>query len=528
METEKWKTIDNFDNYEISNFGRLKNKKTKTILKGSVASGYRTYSLTNSEETKKHFAHRLVAEQFIPNPENKEEVNHLGDKDDNRVCMLEWTTRCENMQHASTFIIERRKIEIFALDPETREIVDSFETTREASFCAGSFPKLKKFINTDQVYKKYLWISKDQEKEEEEIIEGEKWVKTEDSIYPELNKYKNYQVSDYGRVRGQKGNIMAVNYSSTRGRIQLGVNGNHEHFTVYQLVLMAFNVVNPDPENKNTIDHIDSNPLNNKLDNLRWASAKEQVDNENTRIKNSRPKMGLRKTVLITDLDGNTEIIYGVGEVAKRLEMPRMYVSGYAQSGKSYDGYTIKYLDGLIIDEKKNAERSEVLRLALEKASQPKEKVVHKEYSKRPIEEVRIKTIKITDKEGTVVIHRGLKDLERKLCVTRDTIHKYSKSGKIFAGLKFEICSKTEDANYDKNDDDLDRLVWERKGKGKVGKANQKPKTKITVTCPNGEIKKYEGIVKLAKELKFCYGTVKKYADSGESYKDYYFSIEEQ
>lgn len=69
------------------------------LLKGFIhPKGYKHVFLGNGDCSK---VHRLVAEAFIPNPENKPEVNHIdGNKLNNHVSNLEWCTRLENMQHA--------------------------------------------------------------------------------------------------------------------------------------------------------------------------------------------------------------------------------------------------------------------------------------------------------------------------------------------------------------------------------------------------------------------------------------------
>lgn len=75
----------------------------ETILKCSIDfKGYVCTAFRINNETKREKVHRLVAKAFIPNPENKPEVNHKwGIKTDNRVSELEWATGLENMQHAT-------------------------------------------------------------------------------------------------------------------------------------------------------------------------------------------------------------------------------------------------------------------------------------------------------------------------------------------------------------------------------------------------------------------------------------------
>lgn len=95
---EIWKDIDGFDNYEVSTFGNVRNKKTGYLYSRNI-NGY-GYSFVNIKINNKQcnwLIHRLVAKAFIPNPDNKPEVDHKdSDKTNNNLNNLRWATRQEN------------------------------------------------------------------------------------------------------------------------------------------------------------------------------------------------------------------------------------------------------------------------------------------------------------------------------------------------------------------------------------------------------------------------------------------------
>ena len=99
---EVFKQIQEFPDFQVSNLGRIMNPKTDRVLKQPIANtGYPiiTFFLGDKKYTTQ-LVHRLVAKTFIPNPHNLEIVNHLdGDKQNNRVDNLEWTTRAGNNLH---------------------------------------------------------------------------------------------------------------------------------------------------------------------------------------------------------------------------------------------------------------------------------------------------------------------------------------------------------------------------------------------------------------------------------------------
>ena len=113
---EKWKPIIGYEDcYEVSNLGRIKSlsrtiKKSdgttqhyreKIMKPGKTTSGYAFIILCKNKRHKNYGIHRLVAQAFIPNPNEYLDVNHIdGNKLNNIVSNLEWCTRSDNLKHA--------------------------------------------------------------------------------------------------------------------------------------------------------------------------------------------------------------------------------------------------------------------------------------------------------------------------------------------------------------------------------------------------------------------------------------------
>lgn len=99
---EEYREINGFPNYKVSNLGNIKNIATNKILgKFKDTKGYQITFLYANKKRKTIKVHRLVATYFIQNNMGKPQVNHIdGDKFNNKLDNLEWSTNGENGKHA--------------------------------------------------------------------------------------------------------------------------------------------------------------------------------------------------------------------------------------------------------------------------------------------------------------------------------------------------------------------------------------------------------------------------------------------
>ena len=171
---EIWEDIADYEGlYQVSSLGRVKSlgnyksSKEKILKLRSDRKGYLRVDLCKEGKRKTYTVHRLVAQAFIPNLENKLEVNHKDeDKTNNKVENLEWVTRKENINHGTRNERMAKSLQnhkqtskpIYGINIKTNERIE-FPSTMEAQrngFDASNIVKcLKGRLKTHKGYKWY-------------------------------------------------------------------------------------------------------------------------------------------------------------------------------------------------------------------------------------------------------------------------------------------------------------------------------------------------------------------------------------
>lgn len=180
MTKEIWKPVVGYEPYyEVSSLWRVKNKKWLIMKSNRQSKGYMQIDL----KWKLFLIHRLVAQAFIPNPENKPYINHKDlNPENNNLNNLEWCTQSENLIHYHTYMETTNTIE------EAYELGKNHKAESLSNvFAILQFIQSKNFT-CDQLHQIALWL---------EDIKGsdyDDWIGYDDSDRSdELREYRDNQ-----------------------------------------------------------------------------------------------------------------------------------------------------------------------------------------------------------------------------------------------------------------------------------------------------------------------------------------------
>lgn len=278
---EMWEPLKNFSKYEICRKGIIRNVKTKLELKPyNMESGYSVIILSDDDnKSTDKYVHKLVAEQFISNPDNLPEVNHKnGNKNDYSIENLECISPSDNSRHAiktglkQTTLGKGKNMEL--LD-EDNNVIKTFSSVKETiNYVKCTDFTLRKLIRDNKFGDNTCLINGHRVRYKiYHDLDQEVWknVNTEFSSVNEM-----YQVSSHGRVRNKLGIVMSNHICNGYQRLNLagapvGKSGN---FFVHCLVAFSF-LEFDESMRSHDVNHIDKNTINNHISNLEILDKKE-------------------------------------------------------------------------------------------------------------------------------------------------------------------------------------------------------------------------------------------------------------
>jgi hypothetical protein len=271
---ESWKqvVVDDIEyNYEISNFGNVRNKDKK-VLKGNIRDGYKSATLCNNNQSKSFKIHRLVALMFIENNDSTNNiVNHIdGNKDNNHYTNLEWTTASANVQHAvDNKLIKITKRRVTQYDSEGNEIkiYESLDAAKKetgvddggiAKVCKGTRKTAGGFVW------KYTDINDNEVNLDEENLEG----------YISVKDFPNYVINNQGKIYSKPYKKFLKSKITREGSEQVQVTHNNVRKTYIVHNLVADHFINKE-DGKDFIIHLNYDKQDNCVSNLKRASLSE-------------------------------------------------------------------------------------------------------------------------------------------------------------------------------------------------------------------------------------------------------------
>ena len=322
---------------EVSSLGRFKNINGVISKPCARQNGYVSVMVHN----KKYYMHRLVAIAFkIPRDHSSQQtVDHInGNPSDNRLCNLRWASTSEQIQYSYVNNTERKSSAKKLSKPvlgrkigeeEWTEYKSCHAAARQLVIGAGSISKICRGKGKSIHSYEFQYATPN----EPEVLENEEWRNV-------LNT--TAAVSSLGRFKNVLGVISDPSPKSS-GYVRVKIH--HKGYYIHRLIMDAFEIPR-DNTSQQTVDHINGNPSDNRLCNLRWASTSEQIQYSyvnNTERKSNAKK--LSKPVLGRKIGEETWIEYeSINSAARQLKIPWGPIGKICSGkGKSIHSYEFKY-----------------------------------------------------------------------------------------------------------------------------------------------------------------------------------------
>ncbi len=283
----KWIRLEEFPNYCVSEDGDVaKLYPYFRPLKPSIGrSGYSYTTPKNESGFLTRSIHRLVAKCFVENefPSRNNVVHHVDEnKENNAASNLKWVTTQENVRAS----LKNRK------------------RPREPEIYTGDFPE-------------------------------EKWRDLELCSSNEVNKFP-YLVSSLGRIRNKRRKLIR---RQPNGTVPLSINGNQKHFKLSRVILHGFG--REKPSKMAEADHIDSNPSNDLLTNLRWV--RDRVGNMKNEATRRKMSLANSRNIEVEEIDSSETWIHsGINSLASKLHMSARTIRTYCDTGRSYKNFIFR------------------------------------------------------------------------------------------------------------------------------------------------------------------------------------------
>ena len=267
---EEWKVIEKAKNYEISNYGQVRNKNTKRILTPTLNCGYFAVSLRINNKTTTAFAHRLVAKSFVLCADETYVVNHKdGIKTNNHVENLEWVSLSENGKHAYRLNLHKPNRIGVSQYTLSNVFIKEYDSILDAEFetgiSNGHISNVCREVRGKKTAGGYIWKYTNYLPTTQPVPDGKI-----------MTGYPNYIITKDGRVYNSQRNKYLIPAKHENGYMALGLSNGKKRtsYLIHGLVALLFL---ENPNNYTEVNHKDGDKSNNTIENLEWISRSDNM-----------------------------------------------------------------------------------------------------------------------------------------------------------------------------------------------------------------------------------------------------------